>query len=259
MIICIFEEMEEDLLAKIVKEAFDKAGTESVSKARYALAKQIEIESNLSSKTIERAHKRYIEKDFNCSELQADSVDKLCKYLGYKNYAAYVDYKADKDAGVSVKTSKPDQEKIIKTGNRRNVYLVLGGILMLLIFSYLRWNTNNALTDSKGQNYMTWANTHFEKINCETKPYSDYGTQIEPFDSFRFESFRKIEVTMATPFFTEENFKPLIWYYKKNNEIEFFTAPGLHPVNGETLRKITPYIIEKYVPIHNNKGNSFLK
>ncbi|KAA1247250.1 hypothetical protein [Aquimarina sp. RZ0] len=53
--------------------------------------------------------------------------------------------------------------------------------------------------------------------------------------------------------------KPRVWYYKnKKDEIEYFTSSGIHPVNGETLKKITPYIIETYVPKHTFKPNSFI-
>jgi len=72
-------------------------------------------------------------------------------------------------------------------------------------------------------------------------------------------NFKRVEVTAAYDFFTEDH-KPLVWYYKnKDDEIEYFTSPGLHPITGETLRKITTYIIQTYVPIHSIKEDSFLK
>ena len=53
---------------------------------------------------------------------------------------------------------------------------------------------------------------------------------------------------------------PNDWYYKNDQgEIEYYTSAGLHPVNGETLKAITEYIIEKYVPIHQNKPSSFVQ
>ncbi len=65
---------------------------------------------------------------------------------------------------------------------------------------------------------------------------------------------------MATDFFVEGTERPLIWYYKtKEEEIEYFTSPGLHPTTGETLRKITPYIIQTYVPKHIDRKSSFVQ
>ena len=58
--------------------------------------------------------------------------------------------------------------------------------------------------------------------------------------------------------FTDTN-KPLIWYYKNSNgEIEYFTAPSLHPINGEMLHKITPLTIQNYRPIHIDRKDSHL-
>ena len=106
---------------------------------------------------------------------------------------------------------------------------------------------------------MTWADSLYIRVSCTTGPLSKYGTRIEPLDEKRIKNFKKVEVTAAYQFFTKEG-KPRIWYLKnKKGEIEYFTAPGLHPVNEETLRKITEGIIQKYVPIHTTKEDSFLK
>lgn len=107
---------------------------------------------------------------------------------------------------------------------------------------------------------MAWADSIYVQVSCSTKPYSQYGTHIEPLDKIKLESFKRVKVNMATQFFAEETNKPLIWHYKhKDNEIEYYTAPGLHPVNGETLRKITPYIIQTYVPQHIDRKGSFVQ
>jgi hypothetical protein len=106
---------------------------------------------------------------------------------------------------------------------------------------------------------MTWADSFYVKISCDKGPFSQFGTTVDSLDQMKLKKMRKVEVDAAYKFFSGAN-EPLIWYYKKSSrEIEYFTAPGLHPTNGETLRKITPYIIETYVPIHSKKENSFIK
>jgi hypothetical protein len=76
----------------------------------------------------------------------------------------------------------------------------------------------------------------------------------------KIKNFKKIDVNMATDFFAPATNKPLIWYIKnKNGNIEYFTSPGLHPITGKTLDEITPYIIQKYVPLHLNDKDSFVK
>ncbi|MEC7772620.1 MAG: hypothetical protein VX798_15665 [Bacteroidota bacterium] len=51
-------------------------------------------------------------------------------------------------------------------------------------------------------------------------------------------------------------------YYSNKDIMEMDKVVRLKIINsitGETLRKITPYIIETYVPVHMNKPDSFLK
>ncbi|WP_142783819.1 hypothetical protein [Changchengzhania lutea] len=105
---------------------------------------------------------------------------------------------------------------------------------------------------------MAWAKNHYEEVSCNLTFHKEYGTKIEPYDSNKIANFKKVKVTMKTDFFAEGTNKPLIWYTKnKDGKIEYFTSPGLHPVTGKTLDEITPYIIQKYVPLHSGGINSF--
>jgi len=106
---------------------------------------------------------------------------------------------------------------------------------------------------------MTWADSLYVAVSCDESPLSEYGTEVKPLDPMELKNMRKVDVRAGYPFFTEEG-KPRIWYYRnKNNEFEYFTAPGFHPVNEETLRKITEGIIDKYVPTHLDNKDSFLE
>ncbi|MFD2586145.1 hypothetical protein ACFSQJ_04345 [Croceitalea marina] len=117
-------------------------------------------------------------------------------------------------------------------------------------------NTSNQLVNPSS--CMTWADSIYVEVSCDNGPFSRYGTKVDTLDQMKLKKMKKVTVDAAYKFFSESN-EPLIWYYKKSSrEIEYFTAPGLHPTNGETLRKITPYIIETYVPIHSKKKNSFI-
>ncbi len=105
---------------------------------------------------------------------------------------------------------------------------------------------------------LTWADSLYVEVACDIGPYSEFGTEVKPIEQIPSRNMRKVKVHAAYDFFTEDN-KPRIWYYKsKDGEIEYFTYPGRHPVNGETLKKITPYIIEKYVDKHRYNAGSFL-
>lgn len=112
--------------------------------------------------------------------------------------------------------------------------------------------------NSQTKKCMVWVKTEYQIIECTTNLQPEYEADILPFDAHKFKNFKKINVTISTGFFDEVTNKPLVWYAKNNEEIEYFSGPGLHPTTGKTLRAITPYIINKYVPVHFNNKNSFL-
>jgi len=150
--------------------------------------------------------------------------------------------------------SEPD----IKKKKKRKLIITISiafSAFLILTTTFTDW----IYPPSPKSKCMTWADSLYVPISCEVGPRSKFGTKIEPVDPIKLKNFKKVEVDMTTQFFAEDD-KPMIWYYKnKDGEIEYFTAPGLHPITGETLRKITPYIIETYVPVHMNKPDSFLR
>lgn len=113
--------------------------------------------------------------------------------------------------------------------------------------------------ESKEHRCMVWAKNHYVEVSCDLTFHKKYRTKVEDYDPKLIANFKKVEVTMKTDFFVEGTNKPLIWYTKsKDGKIEYFTSPGLHPVTGKTLDEITPYIIQKYVPLHSGNINSFV-
>ncbi|WP_339708449.1 hypothetical protein [uncultured Kriegella sp.] len=264
--------MEDNRIGEIVRKAFEKAQSRSTSKAKSALAKVIADEItekyiHISAKTLERAHDRYINNKIIHGEPAAESVDLFCKYLGYQDYKEYVgknpidnnQKRDDTTAQETVVKESPIKEVAPRRKKWKlsiTISIVFGAIILITLLSK---TADNHQISAKNR-CMTWAKTHYEEIACNKSPYSAYGTKVVPFDPVRFSNFKKVEVTMATTFFAEATNRPLVWYYKnKKGEIEYFTAPGLHPITGKTLDEITPYIIEKYVPIHSNAKSSFLE
>ena len=264
--------MDEGLIKKIVEEVFEKAKTKSASHSRYALSKEVESESKLSYKTVERSYNKYISK-INDEDYtpNADSVDQFCVYLGYRDYADYVAQNSGKE---KTKKERPANNHTLKKGpnteenydknpitTRKNrQFISVAGFLVtcILITAYINYSKKDSDSAKIGL-CMTWTGRLYEKIPCSKGSYSTYGNAIEPYDEKRYENFKQVEVDITTSFFSEQNQKPLLWYYKnEQGEIEYYTAPGLHPVNGKTLKAVTEYIIEKYVPIHQNKPSSFI-
>jgi hypothetical protein len=237
--------MNEKRIEEIVRKVYVKAKKSCVSHKNNALANHVEDEifknhkKNISYRTIERAFDKYIDGKHVGSPI-AESVDLFCKFLGYENYSDYI--------------SKTKRRNWVLT---ITLTIVLGAVLLIISISPMG-DANNHIPPAN--ECMAWADSLYIPVSCTENPYSTYGTDVEPLDSLKLKNFKKVEVNMATQFFTEETNKPLIWYYKnKDSEIEYYTAPGLHPINGETLRKITPYIIQTYVPQHIDRKGSFVQ
>lgn len=244
--------MDEKVLGKIVNEVFQQAKKEHASHSKFGLSNHISNETDLSSRTLERAYDRYINNKQKYGIPQAESIDLFCKYLGYEDFGDYVkrNPKSESDERRPIKEKSSKQKSIIL------ISIAFG--MILLIYGTQNWfhfTTNNNSFEDK---CMTWADSLYMGIPCNTGPFSDYGTKVEPFDEMKLKNFRLVKVSQSYPFFSEDS-KPMIWYFKnKEGEIEYFTAPGLHPITGKTLDEITPYIIQKYVPLHSNKEDSFI-
>ncbi|PXX26323.1 hypothetical protein [Arenibacter sp. ARW7G5Y1] len=251
--------MNERFIKEIVCEAFEKAKGSCAIHSKYALSKHIGEAVHLSSKTLERAYDKYVQEKKKAKAISETSLNLLCEYLGYTNYEGYMTEKSnDEEKRKEIRSIKvrKDEEKKENGGSGKpkfpitiGVGVVFGVVLLGILY----------LGGRKEIRCMTWAKNHFEEISCGTKPYSKYGTDVVPYEEVKIKNFKKIEVNMATEFFSRVTHKPLIWYVKnKDGEIEYFTSPGLHPLTGKTLDEITPYIIQKYVPLHSNNKDSFV-
>lgn len=197
-------------------------------------------------------------------DLKPKLIACLCDYLGYKDYADFVlqnqNEKIETPEERRRRLAEEKEQRLEEERKRRRRIFVISisvsfGVILLamIVLKYPILNLNQP------NQCMTWADSLYVKVSCDKGPFSIYGTKVDSLDKTKLKNMRKVEVNPAYKFFSDAN-EPQIWYYKKNStEIEYYTAPGLHPTNGETLRKITPYIIETYVPIHSKKENSFIK
>jgi hypothetical protein len=226
--------MDEARIEEIVRKVFDKARHECPVHSRNALCICVADFTSLSSKTLERLYDKYIDKKGKVGKQSEHTINALCSYLNFSSYADYVE---------------KNEEEIVVNKRKKNWKLVLMvsllfgvGVLLFLIFN------------ETGSECMLWKKDHFVKVDCST----NYNEKVVPMDPVRFTNLEEIEVDQTTIFFDEVTGVPLVWYYKSNNgALEFFTFPGLHPINGATLKAITPYIIQKYVPLHTYDPSSF--
>lgn len=225
--------MNEGIIKEIVEKVFEKAKVECAVHTRNSLSNFISSSTAISSKTVERLYGKYIEKKGTVGKQNEHTINMLCQYLNFESYADYV------------KQNGKENKNVKREKNWKRIVLVslIIGVGLILI---LRYNENSA-------DCMVWKKDHFEKIDCSVS----YKEKVVPFNAVRLKNFKKVAVNLSTKFFNEENNNPLIWYYKSGDKVEFYSAPGLHPINGKTLKAITPYMIDKHIPIHSFVPSSF--
>lgn len=230
--------MKEAIIKGIVEEVFQKAKTECSKHSKNALSNHVAESTSISAKTIERLYNKYLEKKGVVGEQNEHTINDLCKYLNFDSYADYV--KQNPMGKVS---------KDVNTIGRKKNWKVLAAVSLIIVVALILGVSEK----SKETICMVWKTDHFEKIDCSVS----YKENIVPVDEVRLQNFKKVDVDLTWDFFEESTHKPLIWYYKSGKKIEYFTAPGLHPVNGKTLKAITEHIVKEYVPVHTYDASSF--
>jgi hypothetical protein len=97
----------------------------------------------------------------------------------------------------------------------------------------------------KEKECMEWKEDHYELVDCQSEEVGFANTKIiKPYNEIEF-SRKELTVCDTTKFFNGD--KPLVWYSKKNNEVQFFNMDGENPENGAEIKKVTQYIVDKYV------------
>lgn len=94
------------------------------------------------------------------------------------------------------------------------------------------------------EHYMYWNGERFVAT-----AEANLGGQFEvfPMNENQFKYFRKITQPDTI---TAKSLKK-VWYSKKDNLVEFFTADGKNPENDKELHPLTTYILNKYILSNN--------
>jgi len=232
--------MKEATIKNIVEEVFRKAERECSKDSKHALSNLIAESISLSPKTIERLYDKYLGGKEGIGAQNEHTINELCKYLNFDSYAAYVKQNGKTKIGADVITG----------GGKKNWRVIALVSLIVVVGLILGLSEKNKETKC-----MTWKANHFEKVACSVS----YKDNVVPLDEVRLQNLKKVDVDLTTDFFDETTGKPLIWYYKSGNTIEYYTAPGLHPVNGKTLKAITEYMANKIVAVYTCDSSSFTK
>jgi hypothetical protein len=93
---------------------------------------------------------------------------------------------------------------------------------------------------------MIWQEDHYVEVEFDTEKHKL--NQLKLYKEDRINLFKKLTPICDTTKFFNEDGSVNIWYGKnRNKKLEYFTALGLHPETGKTLKPITQYMIDKYI------------
>jgi hypothetical protein len=115
-------------------------------------------------------------------------------------------------------------------------------IMILISLSFMTYTVKDIIFPTK--ECMQWKVNHYEAVDCSNEKLGiGQLNLIVPIDE-QIMKLEKLDSKARLEFF--KNDKPIIWYYKKDGEIELFNQPGFYPETAKPLRPITNYIIQKY-------------
>jgi hypothetical protein len=135
---------------------------------------------------------------------------------------------------------KIDDFKIKNGFINKNKARIVGSISLATLSFFLISKT--VINDKQ---CMEWQKNHYEVVDCKTESIGFVNTNSRIPLNETILNFKKIKVCDTTTFFKHN--KAVIWYYKNDDELEFFNAPGFHPENDKPLKPITQYMIDRYV------------
>lgn len=229
-------------IKELVKQVAEKAQKESMTTTKNAWGNYIEENSDLKSKTFLRMYDRYILANENKPIPITHSLNSAAEFIGYSNFADFCNKKCpnEREEVNELEIGIPKVESVdsIKTKQKlRKVIYGLGITTILSVGSYFGIGAVNQ------PQCMYWNENHYEVTKCDENLHPN--ASVIPIDEQKLRHFKKIEVSDTTTFF--EAGKAIVWYVKVDGEPEFFSADGIHPINGRELKKVSPHIIDKYV------------
>ncbi|WP_303318584.1 hypothetical protein Q4Q34_04555 [Flavivirga abyssicola] len=224
----------EELIQELLELVFTKAIKASKKTKIHGISKYLQeaLDEKIDKRTLTRYYDGYIlNKASERKTITEYYLDILSEYLGYENYKKF---ELNREAEIEKKVLR---HEIININNKLNKIKRIGlcSSLALLVISLL------FISKYYKKNCMIWVNDHYEKIRCS-------GLDNEKrLNKVVLKDFKKIYVCKDSTFFKEG--KPIVHYTRHNNDTEFFTMDGEHPIyEGVYTDPITRTIIDSRVP-----------
>lgn len=233
-------------IKELVRLVFEKARKDSRETSKTGKSKHIatEINSQINQRTLVRYYNQFSLEIDEGIKPNNSSLDIISKYLGFKDFADFCrevfpekDLIPEKEKGVKKEKLLVERFRNHPKNNFRKKIVGTGIIVAISVGSYFGISAYNQ------PQCMYWKENHYEAVHCDEILHPS--VSVIPISEETLEHFHKLEVSDTTTFF--EAGKPIVWYSKVEGEIEFYSAPGNHPLTGNQLNPVTHYIVNKYV------------
>lgn len=254
---------------KLLEDVYEKASNEATENSFNGILLHLEQilkdeHESLSYKTFENYYKTIVEKeeDYN---IKKSILDNLCQYLGYDTFKDYcsewktIEYTIQHTISKIVITiinkpifTMPDFIRKNGLGVVEMAFvliLVLGGA-----FFTKGKKENSTFTDilnifgSKldiNKPFMYWDEDRYMSTDSS---YLGPQFNVIPMNRNSFIYFKR---NTRPDTLTIENSKGKVWYDKSDNNVEFFTSPGIHPENGKALKDVSETIINNHAGLED--------
>ncbi len=223
-----------ELIIKLLELVFEKVKIESKEKKPYGITRYLRnnINDKINERTLTRYYNGFILKQEKDKNTPTDyNLDILSEYLGYENFKKF-----ELSLECELEKEKLRQEK--RTIERKlNKVMFIGAFSCLVLLGVSIFYILNYYE----KNCMIWVEDHYEKIRC-----SGLHNEKELDEEIK-QNFKKVKVCKDSTIFFIDG-EPIIHYTRHNNNFDFFTDVGEHPIyHGVYTNPITRTIIESRV------------
>lgn len=202
--------MEEELIKRVQLKAL----AEGASNTKLGIAKHVVNTIDIS--IAERTFTNYLRSvaEGNDVSIAREIRESLARYLAFTDYNSF----------------KKSLQQRSRT-ERKYVFIIFA-LVSTLIVTIVFFNRKKC---------MIWHGNRYVKIHCEE-------AKAKPIEQRLLTSFKKVPPNCEPEFFFHKDDSPKVWYYKKGkNDLELYTMPGKHPINGKTLNDITTYMVNEHL------------
>ncbi len=202
--------MEEELIKRVRIKALE----DGASNSKLGIAKQVVNTIDISIS--ERTFTNYLTAIEEGKEvvIAREIRESFARYLEFNNYTSF----------------KKSMQRGVRSSRKCLfiIFVLVAALIATIVFL-------------NGKKCMIWEGNQYVKIHCEE-------ANAKPINQQLLTSFKKVQPKCETAFFFHEDGAPKVWYYKKGkNDLELFSMPGIHPINGKTLNDITEYMVNEHL------------